>query len=58
MDLRVKCLFIYLDVVFEIELKNVKGLLNESVNLLKFCLEELVKKYCGEVMIFELVYYV
>nr|XP_023414544.1 eIF-2-alpha kinase GCN2 [Loxodonta africana] len=42
----------------EIELKNAKGLSNESVNLLKSCLEELAKKHCGEVMIFELAYHV
>lgn len=33
----------------EIELKNAKGLSNESVNLLKSHLEELAKKQCGEV---------
>jgi translation initiation factor 2-alpha kinase 4 len=33
----------------EIELKNAKGLSNESVNLLKSRLEELAKKHCGEV---------
>nr|XP_031528810.1 eIF-2-alpha kinase GCN2 isoform X3 [Vicugna pacos] len=42
----------------EIELKNAKGLSNESVNLLKSHLEEVAKKHCGEVMIFELAYYV
>ncbi|KAF6351176.1 eukaryotic translation initiation factor 2 alpha kinase 4 [Rhinolophus ferrumequinum] len=53
-DLRVKCPPTYPDVVPEIELKNAKGLSNESVNLLKLCLEEVAKKHCGEVMIFEL----
>ncbi|XP_064148274.1 eIF-2-alpha kinase GCN2 isoform X3 [Loxodonta africana] len=57
-DLRVKCPPTYPDVVPEIELKNAKGLSNESVNLLKSCLEELAKKHCGEVMIFELAYHV
>lgn len=57
-DLRVKCPPTYPDVVPEIELKNAKGLSNESVNLLKSQLEELAKKQCGEVMIFELAYYV
>ena len=33
----------------EIELKNAKGLSNESVNLLKSRLEEVAKKHCGEV---------
>uniref|UniRef100_A0A2K5PUW6 Eukaryotic translation initiation factor 2 alpha kinase 4 n=1 Tax=Cebus imitator TaxID=2715852 RepID=A0A2K5PUW6_CEBIM len=47
-DLRVKCPPTYPDVVPEIELKNAKGLSNESVNLLKSCLEELAKKHCGE----------
>ncbi|KAK1338915.1 hypothetical protein QTO34_019583 [Cnephaeus nilssonii] len=42
----------------EIELKNAKGLSNESVNLLKSCLDEVAKKHCGEVMIFELAYHV
>ncbi|KAJ1078985.1 hypothetical protein CapIbe_009233 [Capra ibex] len=57
-DLRVKCPPTYPDVVPEIELKNAKGLSNESVNLLKSRLEEVAKKHCGEVMIFELAYYV
>ncbi|XP_074184019.1 eIF-2-alpha kinase GCN2 isoform X3 [Rhinolophus sinicus] len=57
-DLRVKCPPTYPDVVPEIELKNAKGLSNESVNLLKLCLEEVAKKHCGEVMIFELAYHV
>ncbi|PNI94273.1 EIF2AK4 isoform 5 [Pan troglodytes] len=57
-DLRVKCPPTYPDVVPEIELKNAKGLSNESVNLLKSRLEELAKKHCGEVMIFELAYHV
>nr|XP_060475665.1 eIF-2-alpha kinase GCN2 [Panthera onca] len=38
----------------EIELKNAKGLSNESVHLLKSHLEKVAKKHCGEVMIFEL----
>lgn len=33
----------------EIELKNAKGLSNESVNLLKSHLEKVAKKHCGEV---------
>ncbi|XP_070440348.1 eIF-2-alpha kinase GCN2 isoform X3 [Equus przewalskii] len=57
-DLRVKCPPTYPDVVPEIELKNAKGLSNESVNLLKSRLEEMAKKHCGEVMIFELAYHV
>ncbi|XP_006883089.1 PREDICTED: eukaryotic translation initiation factor 2-alpha kinase 4 [Elephantulus edwardii] len=57
-DLRVKCPPTYPDVVPEIELMNAKGLSNESVNLLKSSLEELAKKHCGEVMIFELAYHV
>nr|XP_004660829.2 eIF-2-alpha kinase GCN2 [Jaculus jaculus] len=57
-DLRVKCPPTYPDVVPEIELENAKGLSNESVNLLKSRLEELAKKHCGEVMIFELAYHV
>ncbi|KAM7327555.1 hypothetical protein ACRRTK_013922 [Alexandromys fortis] len=57
-DLRVKCPPTYPDVVPEIELKNAKGLSNESVNLLKSHLEELAKKQCGEVMIFELAHHV
>ncbi|XP_060031085.1 eIF-2-alpha kinase GCN2 isoform X2 [Erinaceus europaeus] len=57
-DLRVKCPPNYPDVVPEIELKNAKGLSNESVNLLKSRLEEMAKKHCGEVMIFELAYHV
>ncbi|XP_006831844.1 PREDICTED: eukaryotic translation initiation factor 2-alpha kinase 4 [Chrysochloris asiatica] len=57
-DLRVKCPPTYPDVVPEIELKNAKGLSNESVNLLKSRLEELAKKHCGEVVIFELAYHV
>ncbi|XP_019500397.1 PREDICTED: eIF-2-alpha kinase GCN2 [Hipposideros armiger] len=57
-DLRVKCPPTYPDVVPEIELKNAKGLSNESVNLLKHGLEEVAKKHCGEVMIFELAYHV
>ncbi|XP_012865461.1 PREDICTED: eukaryotic translation initiation factor 2-alpha kinase 4 [Dipodomys ordii] len=57
-DLRVKCPPTYPDVVPEIELKNAKGLSNESVNLLKSRLEELARKHCGEVMIFELAYHV
>ncbi|ELW48177.1 Eukaryotic translation initiation factor 2-alpha kinase 4 [Tupaia chinensis] len=57
-DLRVKCPPTYPDVVPEIELKNAKGLSNESVNLLKSRLEELAIKHCGEVMIFELAYHV
>ncbi|EQB77319.1 eukaryotic translation initiation factor 2-alpha kinase 4 [Camelus ferus] len=57
-DLRVKCPPTYPDVVPEIELKNAKGLSNESVNLLKSHLEDVAKKHCGEVMIFELAYYV
>ncbi|XP_029423769.1 eIF-2-alpha kinase GCN2 isoform X2 [Nannospalax galili] len=57
-DLRVKCPPTYPDVVPEIELKNAKGLSNESVNLLKSHLEEVAKKHCGEVMIFELAYHV
>ncbi|XP_073921747.1 eIF-2-alpha kinase GCN2 isoform X5 [Castor canadensis] len=57
-DLRVKCPPTYPDVIPEIELKNAKGLSNESVNLLKSRLEELAKKHCGEVMIFELAYHV
>uniref|UniRef100_A0A0D9R4Q6 eIF-2-alpha kinase GCN2 n=1 Tax=Chlorocebus sabaeus TaxID=60711 RepID=A0A0D9R4Q6_CHLSB len=57
-DLRVKCPPTYPDVVPAIELKNTKGLSNESVNLLKSRLEELAKKHCGEVMIFELAYHV
>uniref|UniRef100_A0A8D1ST35 non-specific serine/threonine protein kinase n=1 Tax=Sus scrofa TaxID=9823 RepID=A0A8D1ST35_PIG len=57
-DLRVKCPPTYPDVVPEIELKNAKGLSNESVNLLKSRLEEVAKKHCGEVMIFELAYHV
>ncbi|XP_036039268.1 eIF-2-alpha kinase GCN2 isoform X2 [Onychomys torridus] len=47
-DLRVKCPPAYPDVVPKIELKNAKGLSNESVNLLKSHLEELAKKQCGE----------
>ncbi|KAM9644973.1 eIF-2-alpha kinase GCN2 isoform 3-T3 [Trichechus inunguis] len=47
-DLRVKCPPTYPDVVPDIELKNAKGLSNESVNLLKSRLEELAKKHCGE----------
>ncbi|XP_027278017.1 eIF-2-alpha kinase GCN2 isoform X4 [Cricetulus griseus] len=58
LDLRVKCPPTYPDVVPEIELKNAKGLSNESVNLLKSHLEELAKKQCGEVMIFELAHHV
>ncbi|KAM5235707.1 eIF-2-alpha kinase GCN2 [Ctenodactylus gundi] len=57
-DLRVKCPPTYPDVVPEIELKNAKGLSNESVNSLKSHLEELARKHCGEVMIFELAYHV
>ncbi|XP_045387205.1 eIF-2-alpha kinase GCN2 isoform X6 [Lemur catta] len=57
-ELRVKCPPTYPDVVPEIDLKNAKGLSNESVNLLKSRLEELAKKQCGEVMIFELAYHV
>lgn len=57
-DLRVKCPPTYPDVVPEIDLKNAKGLSNESVNLLKSSLEEMAKKHCGEVMIFELAYHV
>nr|D4A7V9.2 RecName: Full=eIF-2-alpha kinase GCN2; AltName: Full=Eukaryotic translation initiation factor 2-alpha kinase 4; AltName: Full=GCN2-like protein [Rattus norvegicus] len=57
-ELRVKCPPTYPDVVPEIELKNTKGLSNESVNLLKSHLEELAKKQCGEVMIFELAHHV
>ncbi|KAM6202509.1 eIF-2-alpha kinase GCN2 [Rhynchocyon petersi] len=57
-DLKVKCPPTYPDVVPEIELRNAKGLSNESVNLLKSRLEELAKKHCGEVMIFELAYHV
>ncbi|XP_004712755.1 eIF-2-alpha kinase GCN2 [Echinops telfairi] len=57
-DLRVKCPPTYPDVVPEIELKNAKGLSNESVNLLKSRLEELATRHCGEVMIFELAYHV
>ncbi|XP_078304611.1 eIF-2-alpha kinase GCN2 isoform X2 [Panthera onca] len=53
-DLRVKCPPTYPDVVPEIELKNAKGLSNESVHLLKSHLEKVAKKHCGEVMIFEL----
>uniref|UniRef100_A0A8C8Z9M2 Eukaryotic translation initiation factor 2 alpha kinase 4 n=1 Tax=Prolemur simus TaxID=1328070 RepID=A0A8C8Z9M2_PROSS len=47
-ELRVKCPPTYPDVVPEIDLKNAKGLSNESVNLLKSRLEELAKKQCGE----------
>ncbi|KAF6129829.1 eukaryotic translation initiation factor 2 alpha kinase 4 [Phyllostomus discolor] len=57
-ELRVKCPPTYPDVVPEIELKNAKGLSNESVNLLKSRLDEVAKKHCGEVMIFELAYHV
>ncbi|XP_066133228.1 eIF-2-alpha kinase GCN2 isoform X2 [Saccopteryx bilineata] len=57
-DLRVRCPPTYPDVVPEIELKNAKGLSNESVNLLKSRLDEVAKKHCGEVMIFELAYHV
>lgn len=57
-ELQVKCPPTYPDVVPEIELKNAKGLSNESVNLLKSHLEELAKKQCGEVMIFELAHHV
>ncbi|XP_019790834.1 eIF-2-alpha kinase GCN2 isoform X3 [Tursiops truncatus] len=57
-DLRVKCPPTYPDVVPEIALMNAKGLSNETVNLLKSRLEELAKKHCGEVMIFELAYHV
>ncbi|XP_023370051.1 eIF-2-alpha kinase GCN2 isoform X2 [Otolemur garnettii] len=57
-ELRVKCPPTYPDVVPEIDLQNAKGLSNESVNLLKSRLEELAKKHCGEVMIFELAYHV
>nr|XP_035966581.1 eIF-2-alpha kinase GCN2 isoform X4 [Halichoerus grypus] len=53
-DLRVRCPPTYPDIVPEIELKNAKGLSNESVNLLKSHLEKVAKKHCGEVMIFEL----
>ncbi|XP_031807936.1 eIF-2-alpha kinase GCN2 isoform X2 [Sarcophilus harrisii] len=53
-DLKVKCPPTYPDVVPEIELKNAKGLSNESVNSLKANLEKLAKEHCGEVMIFEL----
>uniref|UniRef100_A0A452UB46 eIF-2-alpha kinase GCN2 n=1 Tax=Ursus maritimus TaxID=29073 RepID=A0A452UB46_URSMA len=53
-DLRVRCPPTYPDVVPEIELKNAKGLSNESVNLLKSHLEKVAKKHRGEVMIFEL----
>uniref|UniRef100_A0A4X2KNI7 RWD domain-containing protein n=1 Tax=Vombatus ursinus TaxID=29139 RepID=A0A4X2KNI7_VOMUR len=48
-DLRVKCPPTYPDVVPEIELKNAKGLSNESVNSLKANLEKLAKEHCGEV---------
>nr|XP_030698930.1 eIF-2-alpha kinase GCN2 isoform X2 [Globicephala melas] len=57
-DLRVKCPPTYPDVVPEIALMNAKGLSNETVNLLKSRLEEVAKKHCGEVMIFELAYHV
>ncbi|XP_066244608.1 eIF-2-alpha kinase GCN2 isoform X2 [Saccopteryx leptura] len=57
-DLRVRCPPTYPDVVPEIALKNAKGLSNESVNLLKSRLDEVAKKHCGEVMIFELAYHV
>ncbi|XP_064426761.1 eIF-2-alpha kinase GCN2 isoform X7 [Mirounga angustirostris] len=53
-DLRVRCPPTYPDIVPEIELKNAKGLSNESVNLLKSHLEKVAQKHCGEVMIFEL----
>ncbi|EPQ03960.1 Eukaryotic translation initiation factor 2-alpha kinase 4, partial [Myotis brandtii] len=51
-DLRVKCPPTYPDVVPEIELKNAKGLSNESVNLLKSRLDEVAKKHCGEIPIY------
>nr|XP_035966580.1 eIF-2-alpha kinase GCN2 isoform X3 [Halichoerus grypus] len=47
-DLRVRCPPTYPDIVPEIELKNAKGLSNESVNLLKSHLEKVAKKHCGE----------
>uniref|UniRef100_A0A8D2L7J5 eIF-2-alpha kinase GCN2 n=1 Tax=Varanus komodoensis TaxID=61221 RepID=A0A8D2L7J5_VARKO len=57
-DLRVRCPQTYPDIVPEIELKNAKGLSNETINLLKSRLEELAKERCGEVMIFELADYI
>ncbi|KAL7992472.1 hypothetical protein Chor_016728 [Crotalus horridus] len=57
-DLWVKCPQTYPDIVPEIELKNVKGLSNENINLLKSKLEVLAKERCGEVMIFELAEYI
>ncbi|KAM7159039.1 eIF-2-alpha kinase GCN2 isoform 2-T2 [Molossus nigricans] len=57
-DLRVKCPPTYPDVVPEIELKNAKGLSTGSINSLKSCLDEVAKKHCGEVVIFELAHHV
>ncbi|XP_007444872.3 uncharacterized protein LOC103049872, partial [Python bivittatus] len=47
-DLWVKCPQTYPDIVPEIELKNVKGLSNENINVLKSKLEVLAKERCGE----------
>ncbi|XP_029456049.1 eIF-2-alpha kinase GCN2 isoform X2 [Rhinatrema bivittatum] len=53
-DLWIKCPPTYPDVPPDLDLKNVKGLSNENVNLLKSRLQQLAKELCGEVMIYEL----
>nr|XP_033809126.1 eIF-2-alpha kinase GCN2 [Geotrypetes seraphini] len=53
-DLWVSCPQTYPDVPPDLDLKNVKGLSNENVNLLKSRLQQLSKELCGEVMIYEL----
>ncbi|XP_030069540.1 eIF-2-alpha kinase GCN2 [Microcaecilia unicolor] len=53
-DLWVRCPQTYPDVPPDVDLKNVKGLSNENVNLLKSRLQQLAKELCGEVMIYEL----
>ncbi|XP_075470288.1 eIF-2-alpha kinase GCN2 isoform X3 [Ascaphus truei] len=53
-DLCVKCPRTYPDVTPDIKLTNVTGLSTENVNSLTSSLEELAKRLCGEVMIYEL----
>ncbi|KAM4625732.1 eIF-2-alpha kinase GCN2 [Polymixia lowei] len=53
-DLQVKCPPTYPDVPPELELKNAKGLSNESLQSLQTELTKLATMRCGEVMIYEL----
>lgn len=53
-DLQVKCSPTYPDVPPELELKNAKGLSNESLQNLQHELTNLATSRCGEVMIYEL----